>query len=83
MNVQLSGENTNFVVPATLSLLNGASISLPNVDSELSDENGILGSASDDVITGSENADNIFGGRGSDIISGGVGDDSTLWWQWV
>ncbi len=76
VNVQLSGENTNFVVPATLSLLNGASISLPNVDSELSDENGILGSASDDVITGSENADNIFGGRGSDIISGGVGDDS-------
>jgi Ca2+-binding RTX toxin-like protein/subtilisin-like proprotein convertase family protein len=76
VTVQISGDNTDLTLPSNLTLVNGARILLPNTDSELSDENGILGSASDDVITGSENADNIFGGRGSDIISGGAGDDN-------
>lgn len=76
VNVQLVGSDNNFNIPSSLSLINGASISLPNVDSELSEQTGYLGSASDDVINGSANADTILGGRGSDIISGGAGDDN-------
>ena len=76
VNVQLAGDDTNFNIPSNLTLVNGASISLPNVDSELAGEEGYLGSASDDVIAGSANNDTILGGRGSDILSGGLGDDT-------
>ena len=76
VNIQLSGTDTEIDLPANIRLLNGAQIRLPNVDSELLSNQGMLGSASDDAITGSGNADTIFGGRGSDIISGGAGDDN-------
>ena len=76
INIQLSGADTDITLPDNIKLLNGAQIRLPNVDAELSSNQGILGSASDDVITGSGNADTIFGGRGSDVISGGEGGDT-------
>ena len=76
INIQLSGTDTDITLPDNIKLLNGAQIRLPNVDAELSSNQGILGSASDDVITGSGNSDTIFGGRGSDILSGGEGDDN-------
>jgi Ca2+-binding RTX toxin-like protein/subtilisin-like proprotein convertase family protein len=75
VTVQLSGDKTEVTLPNSLTLLNNAQVLLPNVDSEIVNEQGIIGSASDDVITGSVNADTIFGGRGSDVISGGAGDD--------
>ena len=72
----MSGDTTELSLPSSLTLVSNAKVLLPNVDSEIINERGIIGSASDDVIVGSENADSIFGGRGSDIISGGAGDDN-------
>ena len=75
VSVQLANVTGSFVAPDNLILAGGASIYLPEPDSEISATAAYIGSTSDDVITGTSSADKLYGGRGADEISGGAGDD--------
>ena len=76
VSIQLVGDFTEFTMPQHLVLSQGAEILLPNSDSNLASDGGILGTVKDDVITGSSNDDAIFGGVGADVLSGGDGNDT-------
>ncbi|NRP16367.1 S8 family serine peptidase [Marinobacterium sp. xm-a-152] len=78
VTVQLNGDATDFSLPSTLSLINGARILLPNTDTEIVTSTGILGSAADDNISGGSQADLVYGGRGADYLSGGDGADTLV-----
>ncbi|NRP56742.1 MULTISPECIES: S8 family serine peptidase [unclassified Marinobacterium] len=78
LTIQLSGTSSEFALPSTVSLLNGARILLPDTDSEIVNNSGILGSAADDNISGGSQADLIYGGRGADYLSGGEGTDTLV-----
>jgi Ca2+-binding RTX toxin-like protein/subtilisin-like proprotein convertase family protein len=78
VTVQLTGDSSTFVMPANLLLTNGARILLPDTDSEIVNNSGILGSAADDNISGGSQADLIYGGRGADYLSGGDGADTLV-----
>ena len=76
VSIQLVGDFTEFTMPQHLVLSQGAEILLPNSDSNLASDGGILGTVKDDVITGSSNDDAIYGGVGADVLSGGDGNDT-------
>lgn len=78
VNVQLTGESSEFTMPSELQLLQGAAIYLPAMDSELVGASGVVGSAKDDIISGSGGADTLVGGRGADYLSGGDGNDTLI-----
>ena len=65
----------DFKAPASLILVNGATLLLGNYDSELIGSSGILGSIGNDRVEGSAADDAIYGGRGSDALYGRGGND--------
>ena len=75
VSVQLNGTSADLTLPNDLQLVQGASIMLPEMDSEQTGRTGVIGSAKDDVITGSQFSDTLIGGRGADYLSGGAGND--------